>query len=577
MGASVAEVVVKITSDAEELKRDLEKVDDLSGRAALSIDNMAGAAAALGASAVTAATAVFGLAQSTADTINNLTDMSARTGVAVKTLKGLELAARGAGADVSELEGIFRKATAQGLEFEEVAAQIQAIEDPTERAAKAMELLGEEGGRLIQVLGDTSISRFAEFAERFGSDTGPEAAKAASDWQRNLATLQTVLEGILDPAGGLPALNSLVEDLTIGTVFVKEFAEAFTDVSVSVDEAFSIAVERTREFHAALGDLNSTTRVSISEWEEFRLRQELGLEDTPAIEFKQAVDDVKKATEEAAEAARKWLDELNKSVVFKQGAEDIREMVTVIDPLTGGLRTIAEESREIATTFEDFVPVMGTSFEAMGRFTGKATEGISEANAELVDMLKTAKRLEAFDKLGEGMAVAGDLAGSAFSAAGDLIEAFGKDSEKVAKRLFAVNKAAALVDIALKTGVAIMTNLALGPVGIPLAVAAGVVGAVQFAAAAAQQFEGATPPSAGGGGGAGAQQAQGAQAAIGGGGPVSKGPDIDTSGIMTRLASRSSQPTYRHRDMDVVANDGRLYVGGAFDTLSSGNGQSRFD
>lgn len=60
------------------------------------------------------------------------------------------------------------------------------------------------------------------------------------------------------------------------------------------------------------------------------------------------------------------------------------------------------------------------------------------------------------------------------------------DAYEIQRAQFDVNKALSVVTIAINTASAIMSNLALGPAGIPLAIAAGVTGAIQAGIALAQ-------------------------------------------------------------------------------------------
>lgn len=549
----MADVVVKFDSDADALKRDLEAVDDLSARAGVSLGGMASAAANLGKASLVAAGAVLALTQQTADAINDLGDMSARTGVAVRTLKGLELAARGSGAQLSDMEGILRKVTATGLEFDDVAASIQSIEDPTERTTKAMELLGEEGGRLVQVLGDKSIDEFSDFAEKFGRDTGPEAAAAAAEWQRATAELTTVLEGLTDASGALPLMNRLVRGFTTGVIVLGEvvprvFGAIPAWVADTVD-SIKTASDAMDTFALAMRSGNFTGASQALE----RAKEALEGMESPATATGRALDEGI-----AAGVAKAW-------DAFQSRGDLPGEFRRMAEEVEGVKPPIVQLKQE----FVDFIPVMG-EVVSLGRTGFRGLEAdATGANEELAKMFKFADQAAKFDKLGKSMASAASFASDGFAVASDLVEAFGKNNEATARKVFAVNKAAALVNIALSTGAAIAANLAIGPPGIPLAAVAGALGAAQFVAASAQQFDGAASPSSGGASaGAGASAGGGADtspAIIGG---AHGGPAQAPRGQLTRSASVQ----YENRIFDIVAGDS--YPGSAFDPMVS-NGQRR--
>ena len=123
-----------------------------------------------------------------------LADMSARTGLSTNALSELGFAAEQSGASLEDVESGVRKmqkaiseatkgplVQLKGLAPEEqfmaVAESLKAIEDPSERAAKTMEVFGKSGTKLLPMLGDLKALR-AE-AVRLGLSMGPEQAAAA--------------------------------------------------------------------------------------------------------------------------------------------------------------------------------------------------------------------------------------------------------------------------------------------------------------------------------------------------------------------------------------------------------------
>ncbi len=216
-----------------------------------------------GAAALVGATAFIALMQSIADTRNQITDMSTRTGIAAETLNGLKLAADGSGLSLDSLERTLARfpqvmgeaaeegsAAADAFDrlgvsvtdstgslrdadtvFREAIAAIGAIEDPTKRAAAAADLFGTSGTKLLQALGDPSaLNAFIDQANRFGTDVGPAAAKAAGDWERAMADLKLAIAGAVDDVGGaLGGVTELIDNLAVGIIFMSTLASQFID------------------------------------------------------------------------------------------------------------------------------------------------------------------------------------------------------------------------------------------------------------------------------------------------------------------------------------------------------------
>jgi hypothetical protein len=512
-----------------------------------------------------------------ADGINELAGMSAQTGIAVDTLAGLQIAARAGGRELQELEGILRKVTAEGLDIESVVDQIQAIEDPTKRAAKAMELLGEEGAVLVQALGDRSLSEFQDFAREFGRDTGPESVKAAAEFQLQATKLKVAFEGIVS-SGLLPYVTAVIEDFSVGIIFLKELAKQSGDFSVTTDQMFANAASAAMEFRGALSGISEGISSASETWEEFRIRQALGLDNSDAIVFAQTVGDLEAATKRSTEEWKKYKEALDQ-IDFAQKADDIRTVIEVIDPLTG-------KTREIETAFvtaaEGVENLYGTTIEGSPAFVASfdlATSGIKSMDEAMEEALRRIRRLKTTERIFAGIqkslgsvAAGGEVVSTVATGIGDAFAAFGKKSEKAAKIAFAANKAAGIADAVVKTAQAIMNTFATLPLPVALGVAPFVAatGAAQIATIAATTFDGGggAPPAPSG---AGASSPGVSDVATSGG--VTKGAEEDTA---MRRGTSGGGTYYRHRDLDIVARDGRRYIGGAFDPGGS-TGQVRYD
>lgn len=225
MASNVVEYILKLTG-GDEASESLRGVSKEAGVADVSLAGLAGATAVVGAALLAGAAAAFQFAQQIADAVNDVTDLSTRTGVASETILGLKLAFEGSGQSAAQMESTLQQVTARissaaagstaaadgfgalgvsltdaegGLRstddvLRETLASIQALPDPTERAVAATNALGRSGARMVQALGDGKLDDYVETARVIGLDVGPAAAAATANWQREVATLNTTLE-----------------------------------------------------------------------------------------------------------------------------------------------------------------------------------------------------------------------------------------------------------------------------------------------------------------------------------------------------------------------------------------------
>lgn len=234
-------VVERLILRADGVEPTLRRVETRVQSASRAVGGLARGAGALSVAMLAAGAAAMKLGQQLADRINDVTDFASRTGLAADTVAGLRLAAEGSGTSLSAMESVIRglqRTMAQtgdirsmDVAIRDVGAQLAEIRDPSERARRAIELLGRSGGLMIQALGDRGLQDFIDRADRFGSSTGPAAAEAAGRWQRAIADLRLVME----PAGAelLQLGSRAIEGFTIGLVAAKTFADELKTLLVS--------------------------------------------------------------------------------------------------------------------------------------------------------------------------------------------------------------------------------------------------------------------------------------------------------------------------------------------------------
>jgi len=249
--ADVVQMVVELSDKASPaLKKVGAAASDAGDKAAsaakkfsLSKDQMK----LIGTAAVGVAAAFGGLVMKLTDTQNQLADASTRTGIATDTLAGLKLAAEGSGlafdavvgglnefpkriADVArgtgEAKVAFERLGLSVLDqknemkssdqvMKETLTLLNGVESQTEKAALATQIFGGSGAALMQSLSGVELEDFVKEAEKFGIKTGPAAALAAADMQRELAkfslvtdrAIQTILEGFGSQGGAAGAVK----------------------------------------------------------------------------------------------------------------------------------------------------------------------------------------------------------------------------------------------------------------------------------------------------------------------------------------------------------------------------------
>jgi hypothetical protein len=201
------------------------------------------------------------------DLRNEISDLETKTGIAAATLSGLRNAARGSGQQFTELQSAlsqFPKRLADVARgtgeakvafdkldigatnadgslrsaddvLKEFVAKVKQVKDPTSRAALATSAFGEAGGKLLQALGGGELEAHIEFARRYGTDVGPDAAKAADDWQRASAELSTMMDGVKGSIVDLMGPTEKLEGFMVGAVAIwAEFTYALDLAALAV-------------------------------------------------------------------------------------------------------------------------------------------------------------------------------------------------------------------------------------------------------------------------------------------------------------------------------------------------------
>ena len=235
---------VELLGDDSQLQETLKRVRAKMKATGAAISALGARIGAVGG-AITAPFAVA--ARQFAQFGDDLNKMAARTGVSVEALSGLKFAAEQSGAGITELEaglrGMQRSINdlgrglstqkdafgALGLAFEDlsglspekqfssIAEAISRVDDPTQKAALAMQIFGRAGQRLIPLLsgGAIALEQFQREAEELGIIMSTEDAASAAEFTDALNRMRRVLQFVIVQVGGAlaPALTDLANTL----------------------------------------------------------------------------------------------------------------------------------------------------------------------------------------------------------------------------------------------------------------------------------------------------------------------------------------------------------------------------
>jgi uncharacterized protein YoxC len=229
----------KVVDALEDVEKELKKTKKESEKASSSLEQFKKAGMQIGkVVAVMSAVAVaigaagkvaFDASKKVTDLVNELNDLSVRSGVSAKTIQGLRQAmissgqsAEGLTEVLGAISGQFAQLSTEGSAVEKkflsfgVAVRdtngdlrsnndilldgirlLQGITDSSDRSRAAVTLFGEAGAKLNQALASGDFEKFLSFTEKFGIDAGPQASKTAAQFQVVLSALGTVLDGTL--------------------------------------------------------------------------------------------------------------------------------------------------------------------------------------------------------------------------------------------------------------------------------------------------------------------------------------------------------------------------------------------
>ena len=244
-------------------KKAMKKLAGAAKKASAAINTLKGGFKGIALGATAAGVGIFALMKQQADYVNAIVDTSNRTGIAVKTLAGLKLAAESSGIAFgtieSSLNGFIPKLTeamektsrtrkffdALGVSvvdgsgklrdtnkvFEESIDKLGSITDKATQSAFAYQIFGQEAGAaLIQSGALENLEEFKKKALAIGPALDEGAIKKAAEFQQGWAELKTgVLGAIGDILTGLTGEESIGKAMSQIAHDMKYYAEAIVE------------------------------------------------------------------------------------------------------------------------------------------------------------------------------------------------------------------------------------------------------------------------------------------------------------------------------------------------------------
>ena len=252
----------------------------------------AAAAAGIGMSIAAIGSLIFALKEASiaardmtkdvVDSVNNLNDLSARSGVAAGTIQALSTAFGASGIEASKAQGFIdkmpklyadlategsraaRAAEQLGVSLSntdgtmktadqlliEITKSLQNVGDDTQRATVAFSLFGRSAGDILQAFGKTApMESFMNLTREFGVQVGPEASQAASEFQVQLSVLDVVLAGLkqkfVNATGGVSLFNNGLRNAIAFSVAFQEMIDRNEDSFAQLGNAMANIAELT--------------------------------------------------------------------------------------------------------------------------------------------------------------------------------------------------------------------------------------------------------------------------------------------------------------------------------------------
>lgn len=232
---------VRIFADDSPLRRALK---DASKRIKDFAKPFIGAGKLIGGALATAAAGLVATTKMFANYADTVGDAAARTGLSAETLSELGYAAKLSGSSMEDLEKGFRvfqkqlvsganadvlknlgidaaslKKASPDVQLNTIIAALAKIQDPTQKAALAMQVFGKAGANLVPLLneGEAGIAKLRAEAQKLGVSLSDEQVAAGQAFNDALDRISLALQGLANRIGAAlaPMLTFLADQVLI--------------------------------------------------------------------------------------------------------------------------------------------------------------------------------------------------------------------------------------------------------------------------------------------------------------------------------------------------------------------------
>jgi len=257
MATTIAKLAIQTTLDSSGVEIGAAKTQGAVQRLGASLGaKLSGAATAAGGALLAAATAAVSLSNgveqisAAAERIDRLAKLSDRYDIETEALQRLSIAADLAGVDQEKLAKAIQKMTTTvgggGMpldkRFLQIADAIAEIEAPSERASKTMEIFGEEGVELQNLLmsGAKEIEQAGKIVDRFGIGISRDEAARVETMNDAWTETNYVLSGIWNKLT-VQIAPAVTDFLHLALQGLEDIGAALSQVGVSWDDVGRIA------------------------------------------------------------------------------------------------------------------------------------------------------------------------------------------------------------------------------------------------------------------------------------------------------------------------------------------------
>lgn len=233
---------------------------------------------------------VMSFARETINAADQLNDMSERTGMAISVLSELDYAARMNGRSLEDVQTALQRVAVKATDAatgnkaatiafdalgvsvrnadgsmrtsleitEDIGEAFQQIQDPTLKAALAVEFFGKQGPALIPLLENMQSAR--EEARELGVVMGDEFAKHAAEFNDNMDRAAFMARGFASAilSEVIPALSELFKEYRVGMKVFGSFGSALWNIGTT--NPFKTPAEQAQAYTQRVTELEANIK-----------------------------------------------------------------------------------------------------------------------------------------------------------------------------------------------------------------------------------------------------------------------------------------------------------------------------